>query len=122
MTGPTSPTDAAACLALAQRQIGDPGDWTLEQWTDQLAEDGVTRGDPAQLHYRPYRTALAYVMRPQVTARTEGDVSEQYSVSLTTALAERLRELDAEWVAQRLPPESGAGQEAWDSRIDWGSW
>ncbi|GBF05849.1 hypothetical protein DAERI_060109 [Deinococcus aerius] len=120
MTGPTSPTDAAACLALAQRQIGDPGDWTLEQWTDQLAEDGVTRGDPPQLHYRPYRTALAYLLRPQVKARSEGDVSEQYGD--TADLAARLRELDVEWVAHRLPPENGAGQEAWDSRIDWGSW
>ncbi|BDP42917.1 hypothetical protein DAETH_28860 [Deinococcus aetherius] len=57
MTGPTSPTDAAACLVLAQRQIGDASDWTPEQWAAQLADDGLMRDDPPVLHYRPYRTA-----------------------------------------------------------------
>lgn len=120
MTGPTDPSNAAACLTLAQRQIGDAGEWTPEEWADQLAEDGVMRGDPPALHYRPYRTALAYLLRPGVKARTEGDVSEQYSDS--AALAERLRELDAEWLAHRIPPEAAATAEVFDSSIDWGSW
>lgn len=120
MTNPTDPTDAAACLALAQRQVGDAGDWTPEQWAAQLADDVLLRGNPPTAHYRPYRTALSYVLRPQVRARTEGDVAEQYTDP--AALAARLRELDAEWVALRLPPEATAAPEAWDGRIEWGGW
>lgn len=120
MTGPTSPTNAAACLALAQRQIGDASDWTAQQWEAQLAEDGLLRGDPPVLHHRPYRTALAYLMRPTVTARAEGDVSEQYGDK--TALAERLRELDVEWTAHRIPAEAQPEAEVFDSKITWGSW
>ncbi|GGO24747.1 hypothetical protein [Deinococcus humi] len=120
MTGPTSPTNAAACLALAQRQIGDASDWSPQEWADQLAEDGVLRLDPPVLHYRPYRSALAYLLRPGVQARTEGDVSEQYADP--KALAERLRELDAEWLAHRIPPEEAATAETFDGAVEWGGW
>lgn len=120
MTGPTNPTASAACLALSQRQVGDASGWSAAQWADQLAEDALTRGDPPLAHYRPYRTALAYLLRPgQVTARTEGDVSEQYASSAATI--ERLRELDVEWTAARIPAEPGTTGE-WDGAITWGGW
>ncbi|WP_264775597.1 hypothetical protein [Deinococcus aetherius] len=62
-----------------------------------------------------------YLLRPgQVTSRTEGDTAEQYVNP--SNLAERLRELDTEWTAQRLPPEATATDEAFDSRIEWGGW
>lgn len=119
MTGPTSSTDQAACLALAQRQVGDVAAWSPEQWAAQLADDAVLRGDV--VHYRPYRSALAYLLRPgQVNARAEGDVSEQYR-DTTAANATRLQDLDAEWTALRLPPETESAGD-WDGTITWGSW
>ncbi|MHA0043478.1 hypothetical protein [Deinococcus sp. PEB2-63] len=117
---PTSPTDAPGCLALAQRQIGDASGWTQQQWEAQLADDSVPRGDPAVTYYRPYRTALAYLLRPdRVQARTEGDTSEQYVQA--TATATRLQDLDAEWAA-RIPPETTPDLGEWDGEIDWRGW
>lgn len=113
----TAPTDQAACLALAQRQVGDVGDWTPEQWAQQLVDDSrVIDGTP---YYRPYETALAYLERPgQVTARTEGDVSETYRDAQATRA--RLLRLGSEWDTDQLPkPAEG---EAFDSSINWGSW
>lgn len=43
MTGQTNPRDAPACIALAQRQVGDVGGWTPEQWLAQLTDDGIVR-------------------------------------------------------------------------------
>ena len=123
MTGPTSPTDRAACLNLAQRQVGDVADWTPVQWTDQLAEDSLLAGDPQAQYFRPYRTALAYLLRPgQVKQRSEGPISEQYAD--VAATASRLREMDLEWVALRLPQaaEDGASGGSFDGAIDWGHW
>ncbi|OWL96529.1 hypothetical protein CBQ26_09130 [Deinococcus indicus] len=117
---PTAPTDALGCLALAQRQIGDASGWTDQQWADQLADDSVQRGDPATSYFRPYRTALAYLLRPdRVQARTEGDTSEQYVQ--TTATATRLQDLDAEW-ASRIPPEATPDAGEWSGDIEWGGW
>lgn len=120
---PTDPTDLTACLALAQRHAGDVSGWTPEQWQAQLAEDAVQRGDPPSRYYRPYRSALAYLLRPdRVKARKEGDVAEDY-VDLKATI-EHLRELDAEWTAQRLPPETTDTNtgDVWDGSIDWGGW
>lgn len=121
MAGPTNPRDAPACIALAQRQVGDAGGWTPEQWQAQLTDDGLMRAVDGvqQMFYRPYKTALAYLLRPRVTARTEGDVSEQYGD--LSATVNNLREMDAEWVAARIPPETTT-TDAWDSTITWGGW
>ncbi len=123
MSGPTDPKDAAACLLLAQRHAGDAGGWTPEQWQAQLAEDAVGRGDPPVAFYRPYRSALAYLLRPgQVKARKEGDASEDYFD--VKATVEHLRDLDAEWQAQRIPPETVDADtgDTWNGQIDWGGW
>ncbi|WP_278911771.1 hypothetical protein [Deinococcus wulumuqiensis] len=121
MTGQTNPRDAPACIALAQRQVGDVGGWTPEQWLAQLTDDGIVRpvDGVQQMFYRPYKTALAYLLRPRVKQRTEGDVSEQEG-DLTTTV-QNLREMDAEWVAARIPPETTSA-EAWDGTITWGGW
>jgi hypothetical protein len=118
----TSPLDAVACLALAQRQVGEVADWTAQQWADQLDEDSVLRGDPPQIHYRPYRTALSYLLRPdRVSARGEGTVTEKYIDPAATAA--HLRDLDAEWTALRLPPETSDGSgDSWDGTIRWGGY
>lgn len=123
MSGPTPPDDLAACLALAQRQVGDASEWTAEQWQAQLAEDSLALGNPPKVYYRPYRSAMAYLLRPdRVKARTEGSISEQYVDVAETV--KRLRELDSEWEAHRLP--SGADEVAdggtFDGAITWGSW
>lgn len=123
MTGQVAPADRAACLALAQRQVGDASDWTADQWDAQLGEDGLLLGDPAALYFRPYRTALAYAVRPnQVKQRTEGQVSEQYVDP--AALAARLRELDLEWTALRLPgrEEDDGDPGAFTGDVKWGGW
>ncbi|WP_288481980.1 hypothetical protein [uncultured Deinococcus sp.] len=120
-TTPTSPTDAAACLALAQRQVGDVAGWTPEQWQAQLVEDSLQRGDPPATRYRPYRTAVAYLLRPgAVKSRSEGDVSEQYAD--LTPTVERLRDLDTEWAAHRLPAVETPDPDTFDGSITWGSW
>lgn len=121
MTVQTNPRDAPACIALAQRQVGDTGGWTPEQWQGQLTDDGLVRPENGVqvMFYRPYKTAIAYLLRPRVTARTEGDVSEQYGD--LTATVENLREMDTEWVAARIPPETTSA-DAWDGTITWGGW
>lgn len=118
----TDPTDLAACLALAQRQVGDASGWSQADWEAQLAEASVERGDPPQTHYRPYRTALAYAQRPQPTTLQEGDVSEQYSVTLTQELKKHLGYMDREWEAEVLPPKPSEVKEDWNSDITWGGW
>lgn len=121
MAGPTNPRDAPACLALAQRQVGDTSGWTPEEWQAQLGEDSVMRPVDGEqvIFFRPYKTAMAYLLRPRVTARTEGDVSEQYSD--LTATVEHLRDLDAEWIVSKVPPEQSSA-ETWDGTITWGGW
>ena len=121
MTQPTNPTDPAGCIALAQRQVGDASGWTPEQWQAQLADDGLMRSvDGVQvIFYRPYKSATAYLLRPRVKVRTEGDVSEQEGD--LTATVSNLRDLDTEWVAAKIPPES-ASTDVWDGTIQWGSW
>lgn len=110
-------TDQAACLALAQRQVGDIEDWTPVQWLQQLHDDSVSRGEPAAVYFRPYRTAHAYLSRPdRVKARSEGDVSEQYADDAATLAL--LRERDQEWATHHLPTKQGA----WSGAIEWGSW
>ena len=122
MTAPTAPTDREACLSLAQRQIGEADGWTPEQWDAQIGEDSLLLGEPPQQYFRPYRSALQYLLRPgQVKARTEGSVAEQYVDVAATAA--RLRELDVEWTAIRLPSGAeDAEQGAFSGEITWGGW
>ncbi len=122
MTAPTAPSDRSACLALAQRQIGEADGWTPDQWDAQLSEDSLLLGDPAVQYFRPYRSALSYLLRPgQVKARSEGSISEQYAD--TASLAARLREMDIEWTAIRLPSGAEeAEQGAFSGEIEWGHW
>lgn|GEM_PF-6779866 len=102
----TDPTNRNACLSLAQRAANGAGDWTQQDWTAQLTEDAVERGDPLVTHYRPYATAIAYLQRPdRVTSRTEGDVREDYED--VTSVLEYLRGRSAEWDAA-LPPDASA--------------
>lgn len=110
-----SARDGPACLALAQRQVGDVSGWTPEQWLAQLNDDSLTLN--GLVYFRPFRSALAYLSRPdRIKARSEGDVSEQYGDD--TATLALLRERDQEWAAQHLPNT----QEEWSGGIEWGHW
>lgn len=108
-------TDQTSCLALAQRQVGDTDDWTPVQWLQQLQDDSLTIN--GAIYFRPYRTALAYLSRPdRVKARSEGDVSERYADD--TATLALFRERDQEWATTHLPTSQGE----WSGAIEWGSW
>lgn len=115
------PTNLDECRALAQRLVGEYKAWTTEDWNAQLIGDSVVRtmNGAFQTFYRPHKSAQVFLLRPRVTARTEGDVSEQYGD--LTATVQNLREMDAEWVAARIPPEATSA-ETWDGTITWGGW
>ena len=124
----TDPTDRAGCLALARRVVGGGADWPPEQWEAQLDDDALLRGSPQRSYYRPYRTAIAYLVNPErVKSRTEGQVTEQF-VDAAATLA-YLREQDGEWTMS-IPPAADANGDGkadellnpLDTRISWGGW